>query len=53
MIKAKNNMLLAVLMLTNLTASMRVSQEIVEQACYTIGQRVQVGGEVSFAMLLT
>lgn len=45
-IKSKNNMLLAVLVLTNLTASIKISQDIIEHACYTIGQRIRVGGEV-------
>lgn len=46
-VKAKNNMLLMVLILTNLGASVRVSQDVVEQACYTIGQRVKTGGQVN------
>lgn len=45
-IKSKNNMLLVVLVLTNLGASVKVSQDVVEQACYTIGQRVKAGGQV-------
>jgi hypothetical protein len=45
-VKSKNNMLLVVLVLTNLGASVKVSQDVVEQACYTIGQRVKIGGQV-------
>lgn len=45
--KAKTNLLLVVLLLTTAPGSTRLSQDIVEQATYTVGQRIQFAGEVS------
>ena len=47
MLKIKNNMLTAVLMVTTLPGSVPVSLELVEQICYTVGRAVAEMNEVS------
>ena len=44
-IKIKNNLLAITLVLTALPGSVRVSKDVVEQACFVIGQFFGAGAE--------
>lgn len=47
MLKIKNNMLTAVLVITTLPPSVPLSLELVEQICYTVGRAAAEMNEVS------
>lgn len=47
MLKTKNNMLTAVLVVTTLPPSVPVSLELVDQICYTVGRAAAEMNEVS------